>query len=335
VSWSSILAYIALITVGGIVPASAQETTTPASQAVGQYSDLSANIVIRHQVDKTALYAGDRVRYYLEIKTAPNMDILVDDLDASNLELTGLEVVSFAQTKSSSDNGMTYQAQYVLTAYDVTRSSLLIGNHTIRYFVQQPGMRTGGATPAGEIIVPATPLVLRSTLPASLSQLRIRDEHFRDMVPGGMTWTGTAGLILILISGAPVALSVISLVRQQIAIVRRRRVPKASSTKKITVLEKLEAVNANASSERRDGYDLLEVTIRNYLAETGDIHANCLTATEFSRRLQDIVSRISVEEVVSVLEDCERARYGRFEQLPSAERFEAGVTTVRRLLLGH
>ena len=70
---SSVVAVFLLV----LAPMSAPQAQNSSVQpAAGE--DMTGAINVRHWVDRTALFAGDRVNYYLEISCARDVDILLD-----------------------------------------------------------------------------------------------------------------------------------------------------------------------------------------------------------------------------------------------------------------
>lgn len=325
---SGVIAVILLV----LAPMSAPQAQESSAQpAAGEL--ITEAIVVRHWVDRTALFAGDRVNYYLEIICARDVDILLDDLDTSQLQLNGLELVDSEQTRTEAEGRVTYHVRYSLTNYDVNTPAMQIGAQTLRYFVRRVAVTADSATPAGEVVIPATALSLRSTLAAEPMQSRLRDDASSVIIPAGSGWIRTAGFLLILFSVAPVASSIVSLLRKRSGERTLRQTVQATVQAEQGVLEQLRKINPAGEQERRQAYDQLDQIVRELLTQTRGVCANALTATEIADRLSNQSLPVALNQLTAVIEDCELARYGRPGQLPVAERFEAGVDLVRRLLI--
>jgi len=292
---------------------------------------------VLHWVDQTVLFPGDTVTYYLEIKSPLNVNILIDDLAPEQLILSNLEVVSSDYVQTTSETDITYRAEYHLTSFDLTNLALLIGEQTIRYYEHESGLQDGEAIPMGEFIVPASQLALRSTIPtdtSELTELKLRDHHATRIVYESSPWVWIVGLGLILISALPVAIWLAPLIRQKIDAVKQQRTPLVENITPVNSrADELETLDKNNISSRRYGYDLLDAILREQLAKLSGVLTTSLTASEIARHQFNLPSDVPSGDVVSVLQDCEQARYGKLEQLPSASQFEKGVTVAQHLLL--
>ena len=82
---------------------------------------------------------------------------------------------------------------------------------------------------------------------------------------------------------------------------------------------------------RRQGYDLLDTLVKSYLNSVDGIVAHALTANEIAVSMQDRAKSLS-DDILSLLEDCEKARYGNIKDLPSIERFQSGLSIMQSLL---
>jgi len=320
------------------IPMSLPQAQTIDGQSVGGSANSEAMtdaIQVRHWVDRTALFAGDTVNYYLEISCARDVDILLEDLDASQLQLDGLELVRSTQTSAEEDGRVTYHVRYSLTNYDVNTPVMQIGAQTIRYFARGAAATADSASPAGEVVIPPTALSLRSTLASEPMQSRLRDGQSSVIIPGNPGWVRTAGFLLLLVSAVPVASSLVTLLRKRSGQMRQRQVVQATIQAEQGVLEQLRKISPANESERRQGFDQLDQIVRDLLVQTMGTSANALTATEIADQLSDRRLPVAADELVAVIADCELARYGRPGQLPGAGRFEAGVDLVRRLLIVH
>jgi len=295
---------------------------------------IPEGVQISHWLSQTAIFPGDRITYTLEIKCAPDVDILVGDLDIARLNLTGLEVISSDLQRDDSGDGITYRVSYQLTTYTPASPELLIGEQSVRYYLQRSRQRADSATPEREFVVPATAVVLRSTLAADPSTLHIRDNLPVMIASADTGWIRYAGLGLILLSGLPVAFLGVPLLRKQLALIRERRVKQAPVVLP-GVIDELRNIDSGSSKARRDGYELLETVLRDQLARSTGVLAYSLTASEVASRLPDQIDGINRDTLVSVLADCQLARYGKADSLPAARRFETGIEVVQGLSIGH
>ena len=287
-------------------------------------------INIQNSLNRTALFPGDSVIYTLEIICAPGIDILVDDVAADELTLTGLELISSQLNREESEAGITYTARFHLATFDTGPTVLNIGEQTVRYYNMRPGQRLETVTTVGEIIVPEIPLALRSTLAAELPFLKLRDERVWHSLASWSTGTGSMGLFLILLSGVPIIF--IAFTRKQQANVeamdQNNKVLHSQAHNDFAEIQKIDPEN---SDNRRQGYDLLDKLVKSYLNSIDGIVADALTANEIAVTMQD-QDNVLPEDMIALLQDCEVARYGNKQNLPSSERFQSGLSILQTLL---
>lgn len=288
----------------------------------------AGNVEVRAWVDRTALWPGDRVLYTVEVRCAPGIDVLAEDLAGERLVLSGLELVSTSRERQARDDGGTiHRARHELTAYDIG-TPLRIQEQTLRYFARRPGPGTEDAAPAGEVKVPASSLAMRSTLADEPGDARLRDDAAAPPLPAFLAWMRPAGLALVLLCGLPVAAWAISALRGRWR--RRGARPRHSRLDLRPEVRELQAMDASAPAARRLGYDRLDHLLRRRLGDVVGKDARALTASEIAARLESGAGL--PDSLPVVLEECERARYGGSDALPSPERFAAGVAAAAALL---
>lgn len=313
-------------------------------QQAGSVSDIAAqrhaaappagDVRVRASLSRTALWLGDRVTYELLIACAPNVDVIADDLLPEKLPLTGLEALgSERERRVESDGGIAYRVHYRLAAYDVTAPVLRVGDMTLRYFVRRAGQSVEDAAPAGDVRVAGSLLALRSTLPDDRTGIDLRDAREAVPLPVSVTSARPVGLALVVLSAAPVALWAATLVRRAHA-TRKSGRERVRQTRDVTAsaLLELRAADVAKDAERRAAYDRLDALLRRQLAHALGIPALALTASEISERLSSGGERLAPEAVAEALQECERARYGAAQALPSEERFRSGLLALEGLL---
>lgn len=319
-----------LVLLGG--PATAQQAEAPVLPgATTNTSDASSPVQVRQWVDRTAIFPGDKVNYYLEISAAPDVDILLDDLDAGLIELTGLELVRMEQRSDETDGTLTRLVHYVFTTYDLNTPVMQIGGQTLRYYSRSNTAQSG--SPEGEVVLPPTAVSLRSTLAAEPLRSRLRDGTSTVITAADTSWVSITGLLLILISALPVGVWAISWQRQRTESVRQQERVHATVVAEQGVLETLRSVRSENEPDRRAGYDQMDKVLRDWLLQSGVSQGTTWTSGEMARHLAVHGLNVPVDQLVGVIADCERARYGRATDLPDAGRFETGVELVRRLLI--
>ncbi len=327
---------VVALLISAVMELSAQESPMlPVQMSDTVVNNMTDAIQARHWVDRTAIFAGDQVNYYVEIVSARDVEILVEDLEPTQLQLNGLELVDSEQGSSVTDNGVIWHARYTFTTFDTSTSLMQIGAQTIRYYAQRSASGADRAMPSGEVVIPPTLLALRSTLAAEPMRSRLRDKLSGDIVHADIGWPGKAGLLLLLISAAPTGWIVLSVFRQRSVSVRQQQAVQATVQAEQGILDKLGHISPGNATERRQGYDQLELILRDLLAQSGYTNANALTAADLADSTSMQSPGIPVDQLVAVVADCELARYGRPEQLPAADRFESGIELVRRMLTAH
>jgi hypothetical protein len=325
---SGVLVLLTLL--GG--PVAAQQSEAPVLPgATTDTTDADSPVQVRQWVDRTAVFPGDRVNYYLEITVAPDVDILEDDLDAGLIELAGLEFVNMEQRTAEIDGTLTHFVHYVFTTFDLNTPVMQIGGQTLRYYSRSNTAKSG--SPEGEVVLPATAVALRSTLAAEPLRSPLRDGTSTIVTPAGTGWVSMTGLLLILISALPVGVWVMAWLRQRSESLRQQQVVHATVVAEQGVLETLRGLRSDNEQDRRAGYDQLERVLRDWLVQSGLTRTAALTSGEIAAELAANPLPVPVDQLVGVLGDCELARYARASRLPDAGRFESSVELARRLLI--
>ncbi|MGK0297036.1 MAG: hypothetical protein ACI9XC_000637 [Gammaproteobacteria bacterium] len=305
---------------------SSVEDVDVASQAGVEHSD----IVVRSWVDRTALFPGDRLTYYVEILCSNNVDILMDDLSEDELVLSGLELITSNIKQTTNPSGTQYLASYSLITYEIDTAELKIDELRLRYYYKRPGQRIEDVATVGEVVVPSTLLVLRSTLPAELSSLALRDMLPAQLITSWLGMVGMVGLLLIILTGIPAGIYIANRRREQKPDTQHQldEIVKVTSTE----LEKIKKYDLQDKQQRRECFDQLEKVLKEYIEKTTGVLAIALTANELAAYLLNNDINLKVDELVLVLQDCEQARYGKHENMPEAHRIEVGISYAESLL---
>ena len=280
-------------------------------------ADLTATV----HVDPPAMWIADRVTYTVEITCPAGVDIVVDDLDRSRLQLNGLDLLDTRTRRQQEGTALRYTFEYVLTTYRVDVAEPGVGAVKVRYFLTRPGQRAQDAAPAGTITIPPTAIPFRSLLPddQTASQVREGDAIPQRWLPYRLL--GPVGIGLILVSIVPAALL---LVRAAHAARGRRRTERRPSARRARqaareALGAIRAVDASDPIARREGFTRLEALVRGHLAASVGPEFAALTADEIRAMPVNGHSHVAWERVTSVLESCEVARFAGLDTRPSAE----------------
>jgi hypothetical protein len=307
----------------------------PARAARAQATPAVTPPRVSATVDRTAIWIGDRLQYEVEIRCAPGVDILTDDLDRAKLRLNGLEVVtSDTSVVTDAAGATTHRARYVLTTYRVDTPAPSIEATSVRYYARRPGERPQDVAPAGEVQVPGAALALRSTLPENQPDLVIRDG--RDAAPrrGFFSRASQIGLGLIVVSLAPALVVATAAVRRRAAGKPARRSARMARQDQRATLERLRALDVTTEAERRRACEEISAAVRGYVASHTQVPAEALTAPEIDAALAARGGRLPRETVVALLTACDEARYGPAQAVLSADACRDAIASAEQVLSG-
>lgn len=284
-------------------------------------ADLSPVTV---QIDRTALYAGDRIHYVARVEHPADVEFVQDDIRTHQLALDPFEVIESRLVSGTLPGGKRYfEVRLTLTTWVVGESEATVPSFNLFYFTK--GQSNGeDAAPVEALPVPAVKVGLRSTmtdLPGTIRGHRpgLDLPRSRWIVPSVL---GAAGLLVALICGC-------------IVLLRRLRVHQLDavdthSQHPASVHDRLAEISCSvvATPEQAEiVYTHASVLIRNIVcARIGNCEG--LTAGEIGAALReagDSESRITV--VVSLLEKCDLVRYS----VNAADSIEGYAEFVRSL----
>lgn len=287
-------------------------------------------VEIRTSVSQTAVWPGDHVTYLVELRCAPHVDILTDDLEPDQLRVEGLEILETASQRDASvTDRVVHRMRYTLATYSVDAAALTIAAIPVRYSVRQPGQKAEEALPAGEVLVPPLTLGLRSTIPASEGPVIVRDQRPAQPLPRRVRYAEPLGLALVVLAIAPVAFWAVDLVRRARR-VRPARVRRATPRERRAALDELRALDVSSEPARRDAYARLDAWIKEHVQLSSGVAAAALTPAELSR-LRNAARTEGVADVERLLIECERAKYA--PEPPPADRWPGIVDEAAELKL--
>jgi len=288
--------------------------------AAGAQAPPRPAVPVAHaSVDRTAGWVGDRVIYTVEIVCPKGTDVLDEDLAKDRLALEGFEVVATDSSRTeAADLSLTRTFRYALTTYDVNATTLRVAPFTVRYYTTRPGQRLQESAPAGDVSVPGAVVAFRSTLPEGQATLALRDQRQPARRPTIYTLAQPIGIGLVIVSIVPVALLGIALAAR-----RRRRAPGRSRRhlrqSEQASLEAARALDVSAPGGRREAYTQIDAIVRDHLDRIAGLTGRALTPPEVEPALAGQRVRVPPGEVAALLAECERARYGPPDALPSAD----------------
>lgn len=288
-------------------------------------------VEVRTWVSQTAVWLGDHVTYVIELRGAPQVEILTDDLAPEQLRLDGLEILETAtELDASVADRVVHRMRYTLATYAVDAEALTIAAIPVRYSIRRPGQRAEEALPAGEVVVPPLTLGLRSTIPPSEAAVAVRDQRAARPLPRRVRYANLAGVVLVALAIAPVVLWGADLIRRarRARPLRRRRV---TPQERRAALDELRALDVSSEGARRDAYARLDAWIREHVQLSSGIPAAALTPAEIPRAVPDARRALWLEQIERVLVECERAKYA--PDPPPADRWPALVDEAAELTL--
>jgi hypothetical protein len=315
--------------------APAQQRTPPAAVPAPQPAPAPAPVDVHTSVSRTAVWVGDRVTYSIELRCAPQVDIVTDDLATERLQVEGVEIRDAAINRESGDDGrLTYRANYTLVTFNVGAKALRIGDIAVRYSIRRPGQLPGDqAHPAGVVHIPPLKLVLRSTLLDGDVPVEIRDGRPLQPLPRRVAFAQPVGIGLLLLAAAPVGFLIFNLARRARR-VRSRGPKRVTRRERRASLEEIKALDVASPEVRRDAYAKLDVWIRDHARQTTGVAAAALTPPEFSgAMMQPDRATPRLEQIQALLVECERAKYAA--QPPDQERWSAALIEAEQLLDGN
>ena len=288
---------------------------------------------VRSSVDRTAVWVADRLTFTVDVQCDRGVDILLDDLAKEKLRVNGLEIISSDASATTDATEQTrHKLRYVLTTYRVDQPEVSIEPIVVRYYARRPGQRLQDMAPAGEVTVPGAVVAYRSTLPDRQPAQGLRDAREAASRHPFFVRADSVGLALIVISLAPALVMAIAAVRRRTVRRPGRRSSRQIRKEKQDTLERLRAQDVGTEEERRKAFDAISAAVREHVANAAHVPASSLTAAEVDAALERSRSRVPRESVTALLTQCDQARYGPPQALPSAEQCRDALTTAEQVL---
>ena len=305
---------------------SGRPTQEPNAERLRQY------VAVRSSVDRDAVWIGDRFSYTVYIGCSHGLDILTDDLSRDRLRLDGLEVLGLEQTREDQGNGVTvYRFIYRLTTYRPEPATQRIADLSVRYYVRRPGQRPEDVAPAGEVIVPGALVTVRSLLPDARDTANFRSDQPPLPRAAAFAILQRIGIGLVIVSIVPAVLWIAALVRR----LRQRR-PRPSVRKlrhdEHASLDAVRALDLETEAGRRQAFDGLSALVRRHLTGAWDVPADGLTPAEIESALSAQGKGEASALATSLLDTCEKARYGRPEDVPPRGACQAAIDQAEQLI---
>jgi len=283
-------------------------------------------------VDRSAIWIGDRFSFIVDVECSHGTDIITDDLSRDRLRLDELDVLGVEETREDRGDGrIVYRFTYRLTTYSFEPATKRIGEMNLKYYVRRPGQRQEDIEPAGDVMVPGAMVVVRSLLPDDMNMARYRSERPPVPRPAVLAWLQPIGTGLVIVSIVPAVLWVVTLERQW-RHRRRRQSARQLRHEERASLDEVRALDVEADAGRREVFDRLSGLVRGHVTGAWGVSADGLTPAEIAKALSALGKGDVSAEVTSFLDTCEKARYGRSEELPPRGACLAAIDQAERLI---
>jgi hypothetical protein len=283
-------------------------------------------------VDRSAIWIGDRFSFIVDVDCSHGTDIVTDDLSRDRLQLDELDLRGVEETREDRGDGRTvYRFVYHLTTYSFEPATKRIGEMRLRYYVRHPGQRPEDIEPAGEVIVPGAMVVVRSLLPDDLNTARYRSERPPVARAAGLARLQPIGIGLVIVSVVPAVLWVLALQRQW-RHRRRRQSARQLRHDERASLDDVRALDIDGEAGRREAFDRLSALVRRHLTGVWGVSADGLTPAEIAAALAAKGKEEVSAEATSFIDACEKARYGRPEDMPSRSACLAAIDQAEQLI---
>jgi hypothetical protein len=275
-----------------------------------QKSSPSSRFSITTRLDKTAVWVGDTLTYTVRIIHDRNIEIVLDNLKKEDLAL-GSFVVRDLRVRQGDwqGNKRLVELSLVLNSYETGKSELIIPSFNLYYFRRDAGPAKKDAS-ADAVQVPATKVAARSTL--TPGRLELRD--FKSIPPRDLSWgfgtlaLGVLGLAFLSIRGVTSVWS--RLHRTQPHVRRPGRLTRDRLLR--DRLARIRIIGKESTDDPCRFYAEVSQFLRQYLGERLGIEALGLTSDEIEERLKNTKTKASLaQEIKTVLEQCDMARYGK------------------------
>lgn len=318
----------------GIAAQPAPQTRPPSNRQLRETeaAGLRDYVAVRSSVDRSAIWIGDRFSFIVDVDCSHGTDILTDDLSRDRLQLDELDVRGVEETREERGDGRTvYRFIYRLTTYSFEPATKRIGEMRLRYYVRQPGQRPEDIEPAGEVMVPGAMVVVRSLLPDDRNTARYRSE--RPPVPraAALGMLQPIGIGLVIVSIVPAVLWMVALQRQWRHRRRRQSVKQLRHDERAS-LDEVRALDVEAEAGRREAFDRLSALVRRHVTGVWGVSADGLTPAEIASALSAEGKEEVSAEATLFIDACEKARYGRPEELPSRGACLAAIDQAEQLI---
>jgi hypothetical protein len=167
--------------------------------AAAQQLDKKSPVTVTPQLDKTAIWVGDNLRYTIRAIYAPNVEMVLDNFTKERLPLAPFILRDIdIRHKDWAGSNKAVEITLTLTTFETGKDSLTIPLVPLYYFVREPGAAEK-ERPVDSVAAPAMPVGLRSALVAETLVPRTGKPPrspglARALLPMGLGLAGLLGL---------------------------------------------------------------------------------------------------------------------------------------------
>lgn len=266
-------------------------------------------VTVTPQLDKTAIWVGDDLRYTIRAVYEPNVEMVLDNFTKERLPLAPFVVRDIdVRHKDWAGNRKAVEITLTLTTFETGKGDVTIPLVPLYYFVREPGA-SEKERPVDSVAAPAMPVGLRSALVAE------------SLIPRTQTPPQSPGLALALL---PLGLGLAGLLGLGAYGGRRmwRRMHPEEMTGQLSreareriVRDSLSRLHADvpaAGDDPRQWSGAMASTLRGMMSELFQISGAAQTPEEIETALARSGANTALSaQVKTVLEECEALRYGR------------------------
>lgn len=277
--------------------------------ANAQQLDKNSPVQVTAQLDKTAIWVGDDLRYAIRAVYEPNVELVLDNFTKERLPLAPFVIreidirhKDWAASKKAAEITLT------LTTFETRKGDVSIPLVPLYYFVRDPGA-ADKERPVHSIAAPAMPVGLRSALVAESLIPRTNKPPqspglARALVPLGL---GLAGILALGAYGGRRLWQRMHPVETtgQLSREARERIVRES-------LARLHIAVPAASDDPRQWSGAMASTLRGMISELFQIPSAAQTPDEIEMALARSGADVAVAaQVKALLSQCDVLRYGR------------------------
>ena len=268
---------------------------------------------VRTSLSRTAVWVGDRTVYTVELRCAPQVDVLLDDLAGGRVRVDGGDIVSVEEDHEEGPLGRIRRFRYTIATFRVDVPDIRIAAIPVRYFQRRAGDVQGA--PAGQVTVPPAVVPIRSAIPEVDVVPPVRVPERLRPAPRYVELAQSIGLAVMALVIVPLILWSIDIGGRGRQAWSRWRVRRSHRAPRES-LDDLRDAAISSDADRIDAFGRLNALVRAHLSHTTGVSAEALTPAEIRAALEK--RDLPHAGVETLLIACERARYAPDPPAPDA-----------------